>query len=120
MRSYCLLNCARVPDEGAFPRPPAGGIIMSMGFSADGLLLAAGDNKGAAHVWAKQPSGYVGPRTRPRCLSLAGPALLPSPILLLAFRASLSPAPILLPTASQTLGDCAMQIVELSDVAKRT
>jgi len=60
MRSYCLFNSARAPDVGAFPRPPAGGIIMSMGFSADGLLLAAGDNKGAAHVWAKQPSGYVG------------------------------------------------------------
>ena len=55
-----LVQCARTPDVGAFPRPPAGGIIMSMGFSADGLLVAAGDNKGTAHVWAKQPSGYVG------------------------------------------------------------
>jgi hypothetical protein len=32
---------------------------MSMGFSVDGLLLAAGDNKGTAHVWARQPSGCV-------------------------------------------------------------
>jgi len=32
---------------------------MSMGFSVDGLLLAAGDNKGAAHIWIKKPAGYV-------------------------------------------------------------
>jgi len=42
-----------------FPKPPGGGIIMSMGFSVDGLLLAAGDNKGAAHIWIKKPAGYV-------------------------------------------------------------
>lgn len=31
---------------------------MSMSFSADGLLLAAGDSKGAAHVWARKPTGW--------------------------------------------------------------
>jgi len=30
---------------------------MSMGFSVDGLMLAAGDNKGTAHIWVKQPTG---------------------------------------------------------------
>ena len=44
--------------EGLVPKPPGGGIIMSMAFSADGLLLAAGDSKGAAHVWAKKPTGW--------------------------------------------------------------
>ena len=44
--------------EQPFPKPGACGIIMSLGFSIDGLLLAAGDNKGSAHVWARKAAGW--------------------------------------------------------------
>jgi hypothetical protein len=43
--------------DGPLPKPAGGGIIMSMGFSVDGMLLAAGDNKGAVHIWVKKPKG---------------------------------------------------------------
>jgi len=56
--SVHLPHCPLCRAGGLVPKPPGGGIIMSMAFSGDGLLLAAGDNKGAAHVWARKPTGW--------------------------------------------------------------
>ena len=119
VRSYCLFNCARAPDVGAFPRPPAGGIIMSMGFSSDGLLLAAGDNKGTAHVWAKQPSGYAGQppgMAARRASSATGDTFAVGALsfavgCLCCLRCRRRLSPVM---------NCTMQIVGLSDVAQRT